>query len=212
MQIIFGKSTKLSVKPLFLIHAVFVLAFTFSACNSTKQIIYSSPVQKVIGSTIYFKNGKTQKLASNKAKSPTMIYLVRHAEKANDGTKDPGLIPQGVERSKRLKNILEKATINQIYSTNYKRTRLTGQPLADLLQLPINDYNPRDLSSFAQKVKSQHKGQSILIVGHSNTTPDLINALMGNQQFSHLTEKEYSHLFIVSIPPKKKPKVLDLQF
>ncbi len=123
------------------------------------------------------------------------IYLVRHAEKANDATKDPPLNEIGKARAKKLSQILANSDIGQIYSTGYKRTRNTAKPLSEHINLIIQIYDPRD-HAIIEKIKNSNG--NMLIVGHSNTTPTLVNALLGREQYQQLDEMEYDKLFIMS--------------
>lgn len=127
---------------------------------------------------------------------PVTIFLVRHAEKADDGTKDPPLTAAGQARAKRLRDMLISADIEYIYSTDYQRTRQTAQPLADTLGLPVTTYPPFD-STFITTLPERHAGQHILLTGHSNTIPATVNHLTGSS-YTDLQETEYDKVFVVS--------------
>lgn len=130
------------------------------------------------------------------------IYLVRHAEKADDGTKDPPLTKIGSERALKLSDYLKDKGITSIYSTNYERTRSTASPLAQKLGIEIIIYDPRDLA-FAQKLQKQMQNENILIVGHSNSTPTLTNAIIDEEKYMKLEETQYDELFIIRIQDKR---------
>ena len=127
--------------------------------------------------------------------SDQTIFLVRHAEKADDGTRDPDLTGIGKRRAEKLSVILKQFDIQKIYSTDYKRTRQTAQPLASMLGLQVELYDPR-----GQKILENLKKEkgSILIVGHSNSTPTLTNAILGEKKYEKLDESVYTKLFILS--------------
>ncbi|GAB5553033.1 MAG: hypothetical protein Sapg2KO_26240 [Saprospiraceae bacterium] len=127
----------------------------------------------------------------------TKIYFVRHAEKADDGTRDPDLNAKGKARAENLAKVLADAGIDAIYSTPYKRTMQTGQPLADALQLEIQSYNPSS-NTVIFDIIANNPGATILVVGHSNTTPALINQLVKKDQLPQLKESEYGDLFKVT--------------
>ncbi len=122
------------------------------------------------------------------------IYLSRHAEKAADGSKDPVLTQQGQVRAQNLASILASAKIEHIYATDYQRTQLTAKPLADKLGLEVKSYDPNQLTVFATQLQ-QLKG-NILVVGHSNTTPELTHLLSG-QPVNSMAESEYNYLYQV---------------
>ena len=126
------------------------------------------------------------------------IYLVRHAEKAKDGTRDPALTDAGNARAKKLSTLLRAKNITRIFSTDYQRTQQTAAPIAKVLDLQIESYDPRDLKGFAAKLKAQHG--NILVVGHSNTTPALANALGDSR--SAIDETVYDRLYVLQFRDK----------
>ena len=122
-------------------------------------------------------------------------YLVRHAEKMDDGSKDPVLTSQGQQRAQQLAAMLSQADIKTIYSTDYQRTRLTAAPLASLLGLEVTLYDPSELAELANQIKSSQ--DNVLVVGHSNTTPMLLHLLSGHTG-TRLDEVSYDNVFQVS--------------
>lgn len=127
------------------------------------------------------------------------VYLVRHAEKILE-QKNPPLTSCGIERAEQLALMLEQANIKAIYSTEFTRTEQTAAPLANKLNLEVQPYSPRDLKSFAEKI-TQEK-QNVVIVGHSNTTPQL-TAFIANTPVKDITEKEYQMLYQVHFSGNK---------
>ncbi|SET72909.1 SixA phosphatase family protein [Thalassotalea agarivorans] len=122
------------------------------------------------------------------------FYLVRHAEKQD--TKDtPHLTECGQLRALSLSKYLSDANIKQIFSTQYNRTYETALPLAKKQGLPIQYYQPRALADFASQL--QKIDDNTLIVGHSNTTPMLVNALVGSN-YAWINEDEYDVLFKIN--------------
>ena len=133
------------------------------------------------------------------------IYLVRHAEKQIDGTKNPALTPQGLTRAHNIAKLLEDKNITAIYSTQYKRTLQTAAPLATKLGVKVKTYNPNKLKSFATDVLKS-KG-NLLIVGHSNTTPDL-SIHLGGENFGEIDESEYDRVYQLKFTDKQVESVL----
>lgn len=132
--------------------------------------------------------------SNNKSKT---IYVVRHAEKMLTQDSDPDLAQVGRVRSIKLSQILEDKDIKHIFSTDYKRTRNTAQPTSDLFQLPIQSYDPRDQEGFAKSL--MELDGNVLVVGHSNTAPGLVNILIGEDTYPDLTDVEYDNIYIVSL-------------
>ena len=126
------------------------------------------------------------------------IYLVRHAEKADDGTRDPPLTEEGVDRANYLSGLLSQQNIQLIYSTDYKRTRGTATPLASATNQEVLIYNPRELSAFANELLDK-SGQNILVAGHSNSTPTLANLILGEERFEKFDESDYNNLIIIKV-------------
>jgi broad specificity phosphatase PhoE len=131
-----------------------------------------------------------------------LVFLVRHAERADDGgmapEEDPHLSPAGEERAEALARMLEDAGITHIHSTDYLRTRETAAPLAAVTGLPVSLYDSGNLAAFAAELLAT-PGRH-LVVGHSNTTPDLVTALGGDPRGA-IDSMEYDRLYMLSIGP-----------
>lgn len=126
---------------------------------------------------------------------PTVVFLVRHAERAEDGTPDPPISAAGQARAALLAQMLTDAGITHIHTTDFRRTRATGRPTADLVGLPMDVYDPDDLEGFATRLAGT-PGRH-LVLGHSNTTPSLVEAL-GGDPGEPIDELEYDRLYVVT--------------
>jgi broad specificity phosphatase PhoE len=124
-----------------------------------------------------------------------IIYLVRHAEKLIDDSKDPSLTTIGKQRANYLSKMLKGKNITAIYSSDFNRTRQTAQPLAKRLGLNITLYNPGKLNQFAKQLLASQG--NLLVVGHSNTTPDLA-LLLGGEAFAVIDHLEYDRVYQLS--------------
>lgn len=130
----------------------------------------------------------------------TTLIFARHAEKMNDGTNNPSLNQKGKDRADKLSSLLQKDYhIQAIYSTPYKRTLETSKPLANKLELVIREYGLNNPDSLIHSIIKNHKGEAVLITGHSNTTPHLVNLALGNRKYAPLDEHDYGSIFVVSI-------------
>lgn len=125
----------------------------------------------------------------------TVVYLVRHAEKRNVKIKDPMLTEQGKKRAESLAIELADVKLDKIYSTSYLRTQMTAKPTAENKKLEITPYS-MPVSMLAAKILKLHKQQKVLVVGHSNTTPELIAAL-GIETPVDIEHDQYGDLFII---------------
>ena len=126
----------------------------------------------------------------------TVIYLIRHAEK-EDNSANPNLSAAGLERANNWAVILQDVTFDAFYSTNYNRTLQTIQPTATSNGIEVTLYDPANFSLV--DVIADHTGTNVLIVGHSNTIPELINTYLGAEIYPDMTETEFGNLYKISI-------------
>jgi phosphohistidine phosphatase SixA len=133
---------------------------------------------------------------AQQAAAGSTVYLVRHAERAADHPSDPTLTPAGSARAALLARMLQDVPLVSVLATDYRRTRLTAGPVADGHGLPIESYDPRGagLESLLQRLRTTPGHH--LVVGHSNTTPAVVDAL-GGDPVSAIEEDEYDRLYVV---------------
>jgi len=129
-----------------------------------------------------------------------LVFLVRHAERADDGgmtgEEDPHLSGAGEERARALAEVLKGAGLTHIHSSDYLRTRETAAPTAAESGLPVALYDVRALDSLAEALLGT-PGRH-LVVGHSNSTPELVRAL-GGDPGGEIDTMEYDRLYLVII-------------
>ena len=140
----------------------------------------------------------------------TQIILVRHAEK--DAGKNPSLTAEGQARAAKLNEILAKHNIDAVYSTDFNRTIETANPVANGQNLAVETYDPMQPKAFLEQIFKSHKGGTVLVIGHSNTIPQLVNMLLGEEKYEHLEEDAYSDIFIVTIVQGALAKDLHLSY
>jgi broad specificity phosphatase PhoE len=133
----------------------------------------------------------------------TTVVIVRHAEKA-DASRDTALSAVGKARAEALASALESAGVGAVYTTQFQRTRLTAEPLTRRLNLsvaerPVGEDVPAHARDLAREVLSKEKGKTVLIVGHSNTVPDLVKAFSGST-VAPLADEDYDQIFVVVVP------------
>jgi broad specificity phosphatase PhoE len=139
-------------------------------------------------------------LASASAARPT-IFIVRHAEKAATGGSDPDLSSAGRQRAQRLANVLKDARISAIFVTELRRTRQTAAPLAQMLGL-----NPQVVPSNNSPLLNARvhaASGNILVVGHSNTIPDMIRGF-GVMAPVQIGENDFDNLFLLVRDPTSR--------
>ena len=131
----------------------------------------------------------------------TTLYFIRHAEKdrSNPDNKDPHLSEVGVLRALKWSYVFEKAPIDAVYSTAYHRTIETATPTANTKNVDITTYDPRamDITAFL----NDNRGKTVLIVGHSNTTPVLVNQIIKQDKYPQIKDNNNANLYIVQVLP-----------
>ncbi len=129
----------------------------------------------------------------------TTFYLIRHAEKdrSNPDDADPELNQKGLGRAMHWAEILKDANIDAIFSTDYARTSMTAAPTSVKNNIDVQYYDPRTLE--LDQFKTDNLNKNVLVVGHSNTTPQLVNMLLGEEKYQALDDRENGTLFIVKI-------------
>ena len=125
-----------------------------------------------------------------------VVFLVRHAEKV-DHSRDPDLSEAGYLRAEALFRTLADSEIEEVHSSDFIRTRNTAAPVADLFGLETALYDPSDLHTLAEELRAV--GGRHLVVGHSNTTPALVEILGGEPGPAIEEETEYDRLYILTI-------------
>lgn len=148
------------------------------------------------------------------AAAQPVIFIVRHAERADAGTpaassmtEDPDLSPAGRSRATALAAMLRNAEVRAIYTSETKRARQTAAPLVTAVGIKLMTIPAEDVAGLLQKVKAETG--NVLIVGHSNTIPKILEAL-GVTATVAIDENEYDNLFVVM--PGAQPKLLRLRF
>lgn len=136
--------------------------------------------------------------ACSPSPTPKTIYIVRHAEKLLVEDSDPNLSQAGKIRATKLSQILADKEIKHIFATDYKRARQTAQTTADLAGIQIESYDAKDQEAFAKKLE-QLEG-NILVIGHTNTAPRLVNILSKQEgAYPDLEDLEYENIYIVDL-------------
>ncbi|KGL63593.1 SixA phosphatase family protein [Polaribacter sp. Hel1_85] len=133
----------------------------------------------------------------------TTYYLIRHAEKdrTDKTNRNPNLNEKGLERARKWAAYFKNIDLDAVYSTNYNRTQQTAKPTAESKKLEINSYDPRNM--YDSIFKNNTKGKTVLVVGHSNTTPAFVNKILNKKDYPDMDDHDNASLYIVTISGEK---------
>ena len=127
------------------------------------------------------------------------FVVVRHAERAEDGTDDPALTEAGADRARRLAERLASAAGVGVYATAYRRTQATATPTATAWNVPVTTYDGGiDATRLIDEITQQHSSGTILIVGHANTVPTIVGQLC-RCEVGPMEESDFGHLYEVAL-------------
>ena len=153
---------------------------------------------------------------------PTTVILIRHAEKGTDPPADPPLSEAGRARAKELARVLAGVGVKGIYTSQFLRATQTAEPLAAQLGLkatPLNvsvkpssptEVTEQSVQDIVKRVE-QHAGEAVLVIGHSNSVPDVIRAL-GGDSVPTIDEKKFDDMFVVTVYARGRARVVHLKY
>ncbi|MFK8053730.1 MAG: histidine phosphatase family protein [Woeseiaceae bacterium] len=150
------------------------------------------------------------------SQATTTLIFVRHAEKQSEPADNPGLTVAGTQRALTLQRAVADidvvAAVDAVYASPYRRTIDTARPTARAAGLEIQPYDVNSLESEINAIVERHKGEIVLIVGHSNTIAPMIAELGGSKKLPPIGEMEYDNLYVVTIPWFGKVKTLRFHY
>lgn len=151
------------------------------------------------------------------AATVTTVIVVRHAEKRDSDDPDPALNEAGQARARALAAALSGVELDAVFATQYRRTRTTAEPAAEangvtVRTVPVNSDN---LGSYGDRLRQlilgEHRGGVVLVVGHSNTVPGIVQAFAG-ETVAPLSESSYDRLFVVLTRGEDEAELLRLRY
>ena len=142
------------------------------------------------------------------------IVLARHVEKDGSAAADPNdptLSDEGRRRAERLAKRIKGYRPGAIYSTNYRRTRETAEPMAKRRKLSVKTYDPRNQKTLVDEIMNS-RTKRFFVVGHSNTIPGLANLLAKKEIFKNLEESEFGVIWVIKLRESKEPEIKVLSY
>ena len=128
----------------------------------------------------------------SKALAADPVYVIRHLQKAEGA--DPPLTSEGAANAQALARLLATHNVKAVFATPTLRAQQTGAALAAQLGIPVSFYDPRDpaaLTAALGKIDG-----AALVVGHSNTVPDIV-ASLGGARPAPLGDQDFGMIFVV---------------
>lgn len=144
----------------------------------------------------------------------TVVVLVRHAEALNTTTGDPDLSPVGERRAVQLGSFLADAlpgrTVDHLYAADTRRAQQTAASVANQFKLPINLLASSDWVGLVSRIKRDHRGETVVVVGYASTMPGVLNQLSA----SHLTlePEDFGSVYVVVMPSPGQPRTIHLRY
>jgi len=146
----------------------------------------------------------------------TTVVLIRHAEKQINGGVDPALNEAGEARAALLARMLGNDTrpgrLDAIYVSPTRRSQETAAPLAARLKIAVTVGPENDPKLLARRVLRERQGGHVLIVGHGNTIPQIVETLSGNGPVPPIEDEEYGTIYVVTIPRIGRASILRLSY
>lgn len=142
--------------------------------------------------------GCATRQATNTVPGMTTIYVVRHAEKKTSDYDTP-LSAAGEQRAQALAQKLAEAGVQRIYATTLQRTQQTVGQLAQRLALDVAVLEPNAVDSLVRRIKTEERGRVVLVAGHNNTVPVIVQGLSG-RTVDPIPEHVFDRLYRVELP------------
>ena len=148
----------------------------------------------------------SQDSASSLETDELQLFILRHTEKQEPDAEDPQLSEQGIKRAQYWARVLQDVQFDAVYTTNFKRNIQTANLVTAGRDVELKIYYPMsfDVKQFLQ----QEQGKRILIIGHSNTIPDMVNRLVGSNEEPPMSHQNYNLLYIVNIDQNSRYSTL----
>ena len=141
---------------------------------------------------------------------PITVVVVRHAEKAVAPKRNPKLTPEGKARAEDLARIFRASDVDFVYSSQYERTRATVAPLAKRFGISTQIVRSEKIDELVTRVMA-NRGSFNVVCGHSNTVPQIIEAL-GGEKIAAIADDEYDNIWIVTVYAPGKASVARIKY
>ena len=146
----------------------------------------------------------------------TTVVVVRHAEKELGSIDDPPLSQAGEERAELLARLFGSregaGRIVAVFASDTRRAQRTAEPLAARLGIAVKPVPAVDVTGLLRQIRADYRGRNVLVVGHSNTVPEIVRRLSGDPSVPPMAESEYGTIYVVTVPTLGKASVLKINY
>jgi broad specificity phosphatase PhoE len=144
----------------------------------------------------------------------SVVILVRHAEAATATSGDPDLSPAGERRAALLGSFLADAlpgrSVDHLYSADTRRAQQTAASVANQFKLPINLLASSDWAGLVSRIRRDHRGETVVVVGYASTLPGLLSQLSASPLT--LEPDDFGSVFVVVLPSPGQPRTVRLRY
>lgn len=180
-------------------------------CQNMDALNYLKAVKN---GKLHFADGATQDIPHWGDPAWTHLFCVRHAEKDREEPHDPGLTTEGEARAERLGRIMSEAELDGVYASPARRAQLTAEPVQRRGSTPsVETYAPEDQEEWMIELLLNSQGKKMLIVGHQDSVPRLLNQLNGGGfEFENIANSDFGKLFVVATKGIGETEVMELRY
>jgi broad specificity phosphatase PhoE len=147
----------------------------------------------------------------------TTVVVIRHADKGPNAIADAPLSPPGEQRAVRLAQMFgdgEKfGRVTKVYVTNTRRAQQTVAELVQRLGVKAEVVDAKSSAAqLARRVLRENRGGLALVVGHSNTVPEIVGAMADVKDVPPIGDEEFDTMYVVTVPTIGRASVLRLKY
>jgi broad specificity phosphatase PhoE len=142
---------------------------------------------------------------------PSVVFVVRHAERGTDDPRDPTLSEAGRRRAIELARVMTDVGITALFATEYKRTQETLAPLATALGQKTTIIGGGATDSLVGAIETLPAGSRVIVASHSNLVHLIVKRLSG-VEVKPLTDVDYDRLYLITLTGKGTGSVAVLRF
>lgn len=150
------------------------------------------------------------------SQATTTVVFVRYAETSGPLAQNPGLSEVGQARARELARVISTidvvAGIDAVFTTQYRSTQETAEPVVANLQIPVQVVDSKNIRGLRDLILKEYKGRIVLVITDTEALPLLIRKFQGSKRLAPIAEREHDNLYVVSIPWYGKVKTLQLKY